>query len=81
MDLEAAGERDLSRCYGRHRQQTLEYALKNCLACRRLKSCVRSSWGVDRQRSWQRYDWWEQKPQTERAGRRPPWPSNPPGAG
>ncbi|MHB8575906.1 MAG: hypothetical protein ACYDCQ_11320, partial [Dehalococcoidia bacterium] len=67
--------------YGRHRQQTLEYALKNCLPCRKLKTCVRKSWGVDRQRPWRREDWWEVTPQAQRPGRRPPWPSSPPAAG
>jgi len=72
------GERDLARCFGKHRQQTVEYALKNCLQCRKLKSCVRKTWGTDRQRRWDRDDWWELRPAAAPPTRRPPWPSAPP---
>ncbi len=81
MGSEAAGERDLAKCFGHHRQQTVDYAIKNCLQCRKLKSCVRKSWGTDRHRPWRRDDWWELKPEVARTGRRPPWPSSPPAAG
>jgi len=76
MATVAGGERDLSRCYGHHREQTLDYALRNCLSCRKLKTCVQQSWGADRRRRWKRDDWWELQPAS--AGRRPPWPSQPP---
>jgi len=56
LDLRQA--RDLTQCFGRHRAQTLEYALHYCLQCRKLKSCVRASWRVDRPRPWRRDDWW-----------------------
>jgi len=77
MADDTLGERDLSRCYGRHREQTLEYAMKYCLQCRKLKTCVRKTWGTDRHRRWQQDDWWEARPVTT-PGRRPPWPSQPP---
>ena len=50
--------RDLTRCYGHHRAQSLAYALNYCLQCRKLKTCVRASWGVDRPRPWRKADWW-----------------------
>ena len=50
--------RDLTHCFGHHRLQTLDYALHYCLRCRKLKSCVRASWGADRQRRWRAEDWW-----------------------
>lgn len=50
--------RELMHCYGHHRSQTLDYALHYCLQCRKLKSCVRKSWGTDRQRRWRAEDWW-----------------------
>jgi hypothetical protein len=77
MADDGVGDRDLSRCYGRHREQTLDYALKHCLQCRKLKTCVRKTWGTDRHRRWQQDDWWEALPATT-SGRRPPWPSQPP---
>jgi hypothetical protein len=77
---DGVGERDLSRCYGKHRQQSVQYALKHCLQCRKLKSCVRKSWGTDRQRPWRKDDWWETKPTIAVNNRRPPWPSSPPAA-
>ncbi len=76
MAADSVGERDLARCFGRHRQQSVEYALKHCLQCRKLKSCVRKSWGTDRHRRWQQDDWWEAKAVTPAPGRRPPWPSS-----
>ncbi len=76
MTDDTAGARDLSRCFGKHREQPVQYALKHCLQCRKLKSCVRKSWGTDRQRRWQRDDWWEAQPVVQ-TGRRPPWPSRP----
>ena len=81
MTVDVAVERDLSKCYGRHRQQTLDYALKNCLQCRKLKTCVRKSWGTDRQRPWHKEDWWETTPGKVTSTRRPPWPSTPPATG
>lgn len=76
MANDTVGERDLSRCFGKHREQTLEYAMQHCLQCRKLKSCVRKTWGSDRHRRWGRDDWWEAQPAP--TGRRPPWPSQPP---
>jgi hypothetical protein len=73
-----AGDRDLNKCYGRHREQTIEYTLKNCLQCRKLKSCVRQTWGIDKHRRWQRADWWEIRPGAAPSGQRPPRPSQPP---
>jgi hypothetical protein len=59
---EDAGGRDLSKCFGRHRDQTVDYAMANCLQCRKLKSCVRASWGANRNRRWNRDDWWQPQP-------------------
>jgi hypothetical protein len=44
------GGPDLARCFGHHRQQSVRYALHYCLACHKLKQCVRATWGVDRPR-------------------------------
>lgn len=81
MAGDSVGERDLATCFGRHRQQSVEYALKHCLDCRKLKSCVHKSWGTDRHRQWHKDDWWEAKPAVRVSGRRPPWPSQPPATG
>lgn len=77
MPLRDPGERDLARCFGRHDEQSVAYALKYCLQCRKLKSCVQRSWNGGKTRRWQRDDWWEARPAL-RPGRRPPWPSQPP---
>jgi|GEM_PF-1273340 len=80
----SVGERDLLKCFGRHKQQSVQYALKHCLQCRKLKSCVHKSWGTDRQRRWRKDEWWEAKPvdgPRPATGRRPPWPSQPPATG
>lgn len=50
--------RDLTQCFGRHRFQSLDYALHYCLQCRKLKSCVRASWRMDQPRPWRKDDWW-----------------------
>lgn len=50
--------RELMQCFGHHRSQPLEYALNYCLHCRKLKSCVRVSWGVERTQRWKQNDWW-----------------------
>lgn len=63
--------RDLRQCFGRHRAQTVQYAIDYCLHCGKLKSCVRASWRIDRQRRWSRDDWWpldeaeRQKPKSQ----------------
>jgi hypothetical protein len=76
MPLQDPGERDLDRCFGKHNQQSVAYALKHCMSCRRLKSCVQFGWRGGKPRRRQLDDWWEVQP--VRTGRRPPWPSQPP---
>ena len=60
------GERapDLSRCFGKQRQQTAQYALTFCIRCPLLKSCVRTAWGMEGppQRTRRRGAWWEGSP-------------------
>jgi hypothetical protein len=68
----AARRPDLSKCYGQYRNQTVEYALANCLACPKMKACVRATWGWDKPRRGRRDQWSGSKP---RRDRRPPWPS------
>ena len=49
---------DLSRCFGRYRAQTPQYALTHCVECPKLKSCVRTVWGREGPRQTARRDWW-----------------------
>ena len=54
---------DLSRCFGRYRLQTPQYALTNCVQCPKLKSCVRTVWGLEGpNRGGRRGLWWESSP-------------------
>lgn len=63
---------DLSRCFGRYRAQTPQYALVYCVNCPKLKSCVRTAWGVDEPRRTTRWEvWWERSPRG-RAAEPPP---------
>jgi hypothetical protein len=63
---------DYARCFGFYRSQTVQYALAHCLACPRMKKCVRTSWGVDvPRREWRG----GRRPAAGWGGRRPPWPS------
>lgn len=69
------GGPDRSLCFGDYRNQSVSYALANCLSCPKMKACVRATWGVDQPRrearSRSRY-----RPESGRRGRRPPpWPS------
>ena len=64
---------DFSRCYGHYREQSVQYALQHCLACPKMKACVRLTWGMDqpphaRRRGWDRNS-------RDKRPRRPPWPS------
>jgi hypothetical protein len=77
MPADGVSERDLSRCFGKHRQQPVQYALQHCLQCRKLKGCVRKSWGTDRQRPWRKDDWWQTKTTIPVVSQRPPRPSTP----
>jgi hypothetical protein len=77
MPLQDPGERDLDRCFGKHSEQSVAYALKHCMGCRKLKSCVQRGWSGGKVRRDQRMDWWEARSDV-RPGRRPPWPSQPP---
>ena len=55
---------DLSRCFGRYRAQTPQYALTYCVKCPKLKSCVRTVWGLEGPRQTARRNWWwESSPQ------------------
>lgn len=58
MQLPLQQARDLTKCYGHHRAQSVKYALNYCLHCRKLKSCVRATWATTRNQRWQRADWW-----------------------
>ncbi len=54
---------DLSRCFGRYRAQTARYALTYCVECPKLKSCVRTVWGLEGPRQTVRRNyWWETSP-------------------
>jgi hypothetical protein len=65
--------RDLSKCFGLYQQQSVTYALDNCLGCSRLKACVRTAWGVDQPRRRARGAW--DGGERRQTGRRPPpWP-------
>jgi hypothetical protein len=58
MREDAAPAPDVSRCFGRYRAQTPQYALVYCVRCPKLKSCVRTAWGLEGPRRGTRRDWW-----------------------
>jgi hypothetical protein len=74
MREEWSGTVDTSRCFGRYRSQSPQYALAVCVRCPKLKSCVRTVWGLEAPRRTARRNlWWEPSPR----GALPP---RPPGA-
>jgi hypothetical protein len=73
MTATSASGPDLSRCFGRYREQSVQYALQHCLECRKLKACVRTVWGMDQPRRTPRGAY--QPGGRGRRGSRPPWPS------
>lgn len=46
----AGGQPDTSRCFGKYRAQSPIYALNVCVRCPRIKSCVRTAWGLEEPR-------------------------------
>jgi len=48
------GGPDLAKCFGRYQQQSVTYALANCLGCAKVKACVRAQWGLDQPQRLQR---------------------------
>jgi hypothetical protein len=69
-----SGGPDLARCFGHYRQQSVRYALQHCLECKKLKQCVRTTWGVDRPRRSRRDAW---SPDIGREGdARAAWPGS-----
>jgi hypothetical protein len=72
MAGKSAGGPNLAQCFGHYQQQTVQYAIQNCLSCSKVKACVRAQWGLDRPRREQRR-WGEGK--RRGVGERPPWPS------
>ena len=54
--MQAAGP-DYARCFGHYRQMSVQYALANCLACPKMKACVRVTWGWDQPRRLRRGAW------------------------
>lgn len=58
MKEDAGPAPDLSRCFGRYRAQTPQYALTYCVHCPKLKSCVRTVWGIEGPRRTARREWW-----------------------
>jgi hypothetical protein len=73
MAVKSAGGPDISQCFGRYQQQSVNYALANCLGCSKVKACVRAQWGLDRPRR-ERRRWGEGR--RRGSGTRPPWPSS-----
>ena len=62
-DVPAGRAPDISRCFGRYRAQTPQYALVYCVHCPKLKSCVRTAWGMEApHRTARREVWWERSP-------------------
>lgn len=62
MSLVCSEPRDLSRCFGLYQQQSVAYALTHCMACPKMKACVRSAWGVGQFRRSRRDDWQREDP-------------------
>ena len=63
MTEDARQAPDISRCFGRYRAQTPQYALAYCVHCLKLKSCVRTAWGLESPRRPARRDRrWESSP-------------------
>lgn len=64
---------DISRCFGHYRAQTPQYALAWCVQCPKLKSCVRTAWGVEGpRRTARRGLWWESSPRGQAHSGGPP---------
>ncbi len=51
---------DPSRCFGKYRLQSPQYALAYCVSCPKVKACVRTAWGLEPpHRTAHRGAWWE----------------------
>ncbi len=66
---------NLSQCFGHYRQQSVEYALQNCLTCPKMKACVRVTWGMDQPKRARRGA--RDGGSRRQSAGRPPWPSRP----
>lgn len=76
MAGKTAARPNTSKCFGLYRQQSVEYALQNCLTCPKMKACVRVAWGMD-QPARPKRGVSDRTKRRLRVGRRPPWPSSP----
>lgn len=60
---------DTTRCFGRYRAQSPQYALAVCVKCPKLKACVRTVWGLEAPRRTARRNlWWEGTRRAPQAG-------------